>query len=56
MVSHGVPREELQELGLGRTELRNQSFAALLRTLPEDQAVQLQFWNSAPGATGARLL
>lgn len=49
MVSHGVPREELQALGLSSQELRSLSFAALLRSLPEEKAVQLQFWNSVPG-------
>lgn len=48
MVSHGVPREELQALGLSSQELRSLSFAALLRSLPEEKAVQLQFWNSVP--------
>ncbi|KAL4425549.1 hypothetical protein ABPG75_009565 [Micractinium tetrahymenae] len=48
MVSHGVPREELEALGLGRPEVRSLSFAALLRSLPEERAVQLQFWNSVP--------
>lgn len=54
IVSHGVPREELLALGLNSEELQGVSFAALLRGLPEDRAVQLQFWTSAPGAAGGR--
>jgi hypothetical protein len=44
----GVPLEQLQALGL-REEHNSLPYGQLLRSLPEDDGVQLEFWRSAPG-------
>lgn len=49
MVQGGVPPARLREMGLGE-EHKSMSYGDVLRSLPEDLAVQLEFWRSAPGA------
>ena len=44
----GVPLEQLRALGL-REEHNSVPYGQLLRSLPEEDGVQLEFWRSAPG-------
>ena len=48
MQSGGVPPDVLADLGLQRRHER-MPYGDLLRSLPEEAAVQLEFWRSAPG-------
>lgn len=51
MVSEGVPRGALEALGLDLGA--SQSYGELLRALPEEVGIQLEFWRSVPGAPRA---
>ena len=52
----GVPLQRLADLGLGAVQQHaGQSYAEVLRALPDEQGVQLEFWRSAPGAVGQPL-
>ncbi|PSC71515.1 Sulfotransferase domain [Micractinium conductrix] len=45
----GVPLQRLADLGLGAVQQHaGQSYAEVLRALPDEQGVQLEFWRSAP--------
>lgn len=44
----GVPSTRLWALGLG-AEHQRQSYGDVLRALPDELGVQLEFWRSAPG-------
>ncbi|EFN58165.1 expressed protein [Chlorella variabilis] len=46
MVAEGVPRVALEALGLDLGA--SQSYGELLRTLPEEVGIQLEFWRSVP--------
>jgi hypothetical protein len=55
MMSEGVPAAPLQALGLDLNG--STSYGDLLRTLPQERGIQLEFWRSAPGQlAGARRL
>ena len=45
----GVPPARLEALGLG-PEHERLAYGDVLRSLPEELGVQLEFWRSAPGA------
>jgi hypothetical protein len=47
MLAEGVPEAALKALGLDTSSA--ESYGELLRTLPEDVGIQLEFWRSAPG-------
>ena len=47
----GVPLERVHALGVGEQQ-GGQPYAEVLRSLPGDRGVQLEFWRSAPGAGG----
>ena len=49
MVAKGVPAEALNALGVTSEVHQKLSFTDLLRHLPDEEAVQLQFWQSVPG-------
>ena len=55
MVTKGVPVEALNALGVTSEKLLKMSFTDLLRHLPDEEAVQLQFWQSVPGGQGWQL-
>ena len=49
MIAGGVPPEALHALGLTTKKLQDLPFSQLLHDLPEEKAIQLQFWQSLPG-------
>lgn len=52
MGRQGVPLERVAALGLDPSQHVNSSYAEVLRLLPPERGVQLEFWRSSPCEPG----